>query len=198
MFEYVRGKLAQKRADAVIVDVSGVGYYLSAPLSTISALPEPGADVKLLTYFHTNDRGAQQLFGFATEEERDIFISLKSVTKVGPKLALAVLSRIPPSTFGEILNSEDVTVLTSVPGVGKKTASQIILDLKNKLPQLMGSKPKSAVPEEALLALESLGYSKYEIGKIVEKLSERFGVETLAELSTEDVIRHVLQAGSLN
>jgi len=193
MYEYISGRLVSKRSEMLVIDCGGVGYQLHVPASTIGRLPQIGESVKLLTHFHSNDRGLHQLFGFSTEAERDIFLSLKSVTKVGPKLALAILSAIPADQFPEILAGEDVKRLTSVPGVGKKTAQQIILDLKNKLPQLIEEATAPRASDEAVLALESLGYSRYEVKKIVDKLTEKHGQQRIAEMETEDFIREALQ-----
>lgn len=193
MYEYISGRLVSKRNEMLVIDCGGIGYQLHVPSSTIGRLPQIGERVKLLTHFHSNDRGLHQLFGFSTEAERDIFLSLKGVTKVGPKLALAILSAIPADQFPDILAGEDVKRLTSVPGVGKKTAQQIVLDLKNKLPQLVEEAETPRVADEAVLALESLGYSRYEVRKILDKLTERHGQDRISEMETEDLIREALQ-----
>ncbi len=193
MFEYISGRLAAKRGSSVVIDVNGIGYRISAPLSTTSLLPEVGAQTKLLTHFHVTEKN-QQLFGFGTAAERDIFENLISISGIGPKLALTVLSGVSTEQFSELLASDDVAHLTSIPGIGKKTAARIIVELRSKLPQLTKSKAETAVPEEDIVALQSLGYSQYEAKKAVDKLSSKLGAENLSKLSTEEMIKQVLQA----
>lgn len=193
MYEYLKGHLISKNGTDVVIDVGGVGYKLSAPLSTIRALPESGTQVKLLTWFHVTDRG-QQLFGFATESERDIFANLISISGVGPKLAITVLSGVTTRQFSELLAADNLDMLTTIPGVGKKTAARIIVELKSKLPQLAEATDKPAVPEEAVLALQSLGYSQYEVKKVIDKLVGKIGAEKLSGLSTEEIIKEALRA----
>jgi Holliday junction DNA helicase RuvA len=192
MYDYVSGRLAARRGGSIVIDVGGVGYLITTPASTASILPDIGSQVKLLTYFHVTEKN-QQLFGFATDAERDIFVSLIGISGVGPKLALAVLSKISADEFSEILSSDDATLLKSVPGVGQKTALRIIVDLRSKLPQLSKSAAEPAVAEDVLLALQSLGYSQYDVKKVIEKLSSRIGADKLRELSTEEVIAEALQ-----
>ena len=193
MFEYISGKLVSKKDHNVVIDVGGIGYLISVPLSTIRVLPEIGVQAKILTYFHVTDKD-QRLFGFATDAERDIFTNLIGISGVGPKLALTVLSGVSSDEFSELLASDNLDVLTSIPGIGKKTAARIIVELKSKLPQLTRIGTESVIPDEVLQALDSLGYSRYEIKKIIEKLSSSIGKEKLSKLSTEDIIREALQA----
>jgi len=136
----------------------------------------------------------QQLFGFLTEAERDIFKNLISISGIGPKLALTVLSGVSTQQFAELLAADDVAHLTAIPGIGKKTAARIIVELKSKLPQLTTKAEQAAVPEEAILALQSLGYSHYEVKKVIEKLSTKIGLDKLAQLSTEDFLKAALSA----
>ncbi len=192
MYDYVSGRLAARRGASIVIDVGGVGYLITAPASTASILPDIGSQVKLLTYFHVTEKN-QQLFGFATDAERDIFVSLIGISGVGPKLAIAVLSKISADEFSDILSSDDATLLKAVPGVGQKTALRIIIDLRSKLPQLSRSAAEPAVDEDVLLALQSLGYSQYDMKKVIEKLSSRIGADKLRELSTEEVIAEVLR-----
>lgn len=193
MYEYVSGRLALKRGGNIVVDVTGVGYLIAVPQSTLRALPDIGSNVRLLTHFHVTD-SAQQLFGFLTEAERDIFRNLISISGIGPKLALTVLSGVSTEQFSELLAADDVAHLTAIPGIGKKTAARIIVELRSKLPQLTSKAEEFAVPEEAILALQSLGYSQYEVKKVIEKLSAKFGHEELAKLSTEEILKAALSA----
>jgi len=193
MFEYISGRLAAKRGTNVVIDVNGVGYLISVPLSTVRSLPEVGAQAKVLTYFHVTEKG-QQLFGFGTDAERDIFRNLISISGIGPKLALTVLSGVSTQQFSELLAADDVAHLTSIPGIGRKTAARIIVELKSKLPQLTKTEAEPEVPEEVLLALESLGYSRYETKKVIDRLSTKLGKDNLSKLSAEEIIREALQA----
>jgi Holliday junction DNA helicase RuvA len=193
MFEYINGRLAAKRGSNVVIDVNGVGYMISVPMSTIRALPEVGAQAKVLTYFHVTEKG-QQLFGFGTAAERDIFTNLISISGVGPKLALTVLSGVSTEQFSDLLASDDAAMLTTIPGIGKKTAARIIVELRSKLPQLTRAEAEPAVPEEVILALESLGYSRYETRKVIDRLSTKLGRENLSKLSAEELIKEALQA----
>jgi len=192
MYEYVSGRLASKQGVDVVIDVGGIGYHLSVPLSTFHALPELGTNVKLLTYFHVTEKN-QQLFGFVTIAERDIFINLIGISGVGPKLALTVLSGVSTEQFSELLASDNVELLTSIPGIGKKTAARIIVELKSKLPQLSKATSGPTVPEEAMLALQSLGYSQYEVRRTIEKLADKIGAAKLSKLSTEEILKEALQ-----
>lgn len=193
MYDYVSGKLAARRGASIVIDVGGVGYLIMAPISTTSILPGIGSQVKLLTHFHVTEKN-QQLFGFATDAERDIFVSLIGISGVGPKLAIAVLSKISTDEFSSILSSDDATLLKTVPGVGQKTALRIIIDLRSKLPQLSKTAAESDVSDDVILALQSLGYSQYDAKKVIDKLSSRIGADKLRELSTEDVIAEALRA----
>jgi Holliday junction DNA helicase RuvA len=196
MFEYVSGRLISRRGNEVIVDAGGIGYAIVVPASTMSSVPDPGNHIKVLIHEHTVVSGQQitkRLYGFATEEERDIFRNLISVSKVGPRLAIAIQSQIIPEQFAEMLSSDDPTRLKSVSGVGQKTALRIIVDLRSKLPQLTKTEAQQVVPEEAILALQSLGYSQYEVKKTVERLASKLGNDKLMELSTEDIITEALQ-----
>jgi Holliday junction DNA helicase RuvA len=192
MFDYISGKLAGLRGADVVIDAGGVGYRMSAPLSTVRALPDVGASLKLLTYYHVTERG-QRLFGFMTAAERDIFLNLIGISGIGPQLALTVLSGVSASQFSEMLASENLEMLTTIPGIGKKTAARIIVELKSKLPQLTKSASELAVSEEAVLALQSLGYSQYDMKRVVEKLVSRLGSEHVSRLSVEEFLREALR-----
>ncbi|MFH1893222.1 MAG: Holliday junction branch migration protein RuvA [Candidatus Zixiibacteriota bacterium] len=193
MYEYVSGRLVLKRGSNVVIDVGGIGYLIAVPQSTLRSLPDVGSNVRVLTHFHVTDSG-QQLFGFLTEAERDIFKNLISISGIGPKLALTVLSGVSTGQFAELLAADDVAHLTAIPGIGKKTAARIIVELKSKLPQLTATSEQAVVPEEAILALQSLGYSQYEVKKVIEKLSSQIGRDKLAQLSTEDFLKAALSA----
>jgi len=193
MYEYVSGRLALKRGGNIVVDAGGVGYLIAIPQSTLRSLPDVGSNVRVLTHFHVTE-SSQQLFGFLTEAERDIFRNLISISGIGPKLALTVLSGVSTEQFSQLLAADDVAHLTAIPGIGKKTAARIIVELRSKLPQLTSKTEEFAIPEEAILALQSLGYSQYEVKKVIEKLSAKIGREELAKLSTEEILKAALSA----
>jgi Holliday junction DNA helicase RuvA len=159
MIASLRGKLISKRLDGVIVDVGGVGYSVSVPLSILSSLPDEASEVFLFTYMHVRE-DILQLFGFRSEEEKRIFTTLIGVSGIGPKIALSILSTIPTDTFYGLVHSEDVEALCRVPGLGKKTAQRIILELREKLPALTLKEKKDALYDDTLSALVNLGYKK--------------------------------------
>lgn len=157
MIGSLRGKLISRRPDNVIVEVSGVGYHVNVPLNILSILPEEGSNVFLHTYTHVRE-DALQLYGFSTEDEKKIFTTLLGITGVGPKMALNILSGISRNDFVEAIEKEDVALLCRIPGLGKKTAHRLILELREKLPP--AEKPRDRVFEDTLSALVNLGYKK--------------------------------------
>jgi len=153
----LRGKLISKRPESLTVDVGGVGYSVQVPLTLLSSLPEENRDVFLYIYTHVRE-GAIQLYGFQAEDEKRIFTTLIGISGIGPKVALNILSTIPPDNFHNAINSEDVDVLCRVPGLGKKTAHRLILELKGKLPSI--KEKKDTIYDDTLSALVNLGYKK--------------------------------------
>ncbi len=166
MFEYLKGQLISSSPDRTVVEVNGIGYVLTIPLSTYERLPSPGEEFTILTHHYVRE-DEQTLYGFAGEEERDLFRLLLGVSKIGPRVALGILGGIPTAAFGSAIASGDVDLLSSVPGIGKKTAERLILELKDKIeihPRL-GTGPDRKAPGAAdekiadvLRALQSLGY----------------------------------------
>ncbi|MDI6744909.1 MAG: Holliday junction branch migration protein RuvA [Thermodesulfovibrionales bacterium] len=159
MIGSLRGKLISRRPDNVIVEAGGVGYQVNVPLSILSNLPEEGSAVFLNIYTHVRE-DALQLYGFATEDEKRIFTTLLGVTGIGPKMALNILSGISHDDFMRAIEEEDVALLCRIPGLGKKTAHRLILELREKLPRL--GKVRDRVFEDTLSALVNLGYKKAE------------------------------------
>jgi holliday junction DNA helicase RuvA len=157
MIASLRGRLLSKRPDGVIVDVGGVGYSVTVPLSTLASLPDETSEVFLYTYTHVRE-DILQLFGFRVEEEKRIFTTLIGVSGIGPRIALSILSTIPADTFYGLVHAEDVEALCRVPGLGKKTAQRIILELREKLPAMR--EKKDVLYEDTLSALVNLGYKK--------------------------------------
>lgn len=159
MIGSLRGKLISKRPDNVIVEVNGIGYHVNVPLSILSKLPNEYSSVFMHIYTHVRE-DALQLYGFASEEEKKIFTTLLSITGIGPKMALNVLSGLSHNDFLHAIEKEDVALLCRIPGLGKKTAQRLILELREKLPK--ADKPRDRVFEDTLSALLNLGYKKSE------------------------------------
>lgn len=165
------GRLASKATDHVIVDVAGVGYLVQIPLSTFYELPDPESPASL--WIHTYVReDALALYGFLTERERSLFLMLIGVAGIGPRVALTVLSGIPPAELVEALRGSDVRRLMAVPGVGKKTAERMVLELAEKASKFTGDPgaPRAAAvsPDDVVSALVNLGYRKGDAERAVD------------------------------
>lgn len=163
MIGFLRGLLHEKHPNEIVVDVHGVGYLVTIPVSTFSALPETGSEVKLRIHTHVRE-DAIALFGFLTGEEKLLFEKLISVSGIGPKLAVTVLSGLSVADLAAAIRSSNVAQLTRVPGIGKKTAERLVVELRDKLDMLGGKAPAaapamvmSAVDEDVLSALVNLG-----------------------------------------
>jgi len=164
---YLRGRIAQKQPNRIVIDVNGVGYDVSVPLSTFYGLGDEGGDIALRIHTHVRE-DSLALYGFATSLELDLFERLIGVSGIGPKLALAVLSGIEPQDLVRAIEQSDVARLTSIPGVGKKTSERIVVELKDRLPRLRpvvaavggGTGEASALRDDVLSALVNLGYHR--------------------------------------
>jgi Holliday junction DNA helicase RuvA len=197
MIGFLRGRLAQKHPPALLVDVNGVGYELEAPMSTFYALPSVGEPVMLHTHLVVRE-DAQLLYGFATEAERRLFRDLLRVSGVGPKIALALLSGISVEAFMLCVESGDSGSLTRIPGVGRKTAERLIVEMRDRiealgqgLPAGMAAAPgePAGAQAEAFAALVALGYRPVEVTKLLKSVAAE-------GLSTEQLIRQALQAAA--
>ena len=194
MIAHLKGQLAYKSPEYTIVDVNGVGYQVFTPLSTYYALPNLGQTVSLRV--HTRVREDElKLFGFLTEEEQTIFQKLITINKVGPRLALGILSGMSPADLFSAVMNNDVARLSTIPGVGKKTAERLTLEMKDKLADLalaMDHQPESARAEgfydDALSALVNLGYKKPEAEKALKTIYNQNGKDA----SLEDLIKESL------
>ena len=191
MIGLLTGKLLEKEFTSCLLDVNGVGYEVSIPLSTFDKLPLDSGSVTL--YIHTAVReDAITLYGFATKEEKQLFQQLINVSGVGGKLALNVLSAMPASSFCAAVSSGDVKSLARINGVGKRTAERLIVELRDKL---SGIDPALAPPADnsagadAALALEQLGYRRDAVNKVVNALLAELPE---AERTTENLIRAAL------
>lgn len=201
MFAYIKGILAYKGIDSIIVETGGIGYRVAVPLTTLEVLKQPGQEIKIHTYLHIRE-DAWLLFGFLTEEELKMFEQLLKVSGVGPKAAMSLVSHIPPSRFGLAVLTDDVNTFVKAPGIGKKTALRIILELKDKLKKEQGEelktlkidadyeeKPGNKI-QEAVGALMMLGYSSQEATRAVSSVYSD-------EKSLETVIRDALKGLAL-
>lgn len=176
MIALLQGKIVSKTPDEIIVDVGGVGYHVFTTLTTFERLPESGADVRLHIHTHVREDNIS-LYGFLTTEEKRIFNQLLKVNGIGPKLGLAILSGVGPHDFVQAVTRQDLARLNAIPGVGRKTAERIILDLKDKLikdnPLTTGSYSAkiSEVLSDALSALVNLGYNKGSAERALSKVN---------------------------
>ena len=199
MIGRLQGTLVYKKPPEILIDVNGVGYELQAPMTTFYTLPLEGSKTMLYTHLIVRE-DAQLLYGFSSENERALFRSLIKVNGVGPKLAITILSGISSADFVRCVNENDVTTLVRLPGVGKKTAERLIIEMRDRLSQLEieGVKQQtsdivdsfSAIKDDmkdAIGALVSLGYKQQEADKMVRL------VETSGRAS-EDIIRDALKA----
>lgn len=165
MIAYLEGEVYEKRPEYVILKVGGVGYQAFIPLSTFYQLPESPAPVALHVYTHVQ-ADTLQLYGFATPDEKQTFIKLLAIPRVGPKLALNILSGISPQDLAQALAEGDIKRLSAIPGLGRKSAERLIVELKGKLkpsgPLLppAATAPQGSIWDDALSALINLGYSR--------------------------------------
>ena len=194
MIGSVRGRITSKTPPQLTVEVGGVGYDLEAPMSTFFHLPAVGQDVRLLTHFVVRE-DAQLLYGFATEEERRMFRNLLKVSGIGPKIALALLSGMSVEAFIICVQNQDVAALVRVPGIGRKTAERMIVELKDKLSPTLSATGVAVVPvgttpeAEAYGALVALGYRPAEATRLLKAAGP-------GTHSTEELIRRALQSAA--
>lgn len=193
MIARLKGTLLEKTPNRLVIDVGGVGYDVVVPLSTFYGLGEPGASVALRVHTHVRE-DAIALFGFGSALEQDLFERLIAISGIGPKLALAVLSGIDAPELVRAIRLHDVARLTKIPGVGKKTAERIGLELKDRLPAAAAPEP-SAVPaagdqqhEDLLSALINLGYQRVVAERAIDKV-----LKDAPDLSFEEAVRRVLR-----
>jgi holliday junction DNA helicase RuvA len=197
MIGFLKGRLAVKQPPMLVVDVNGVGYELEAPMSTFYGLPATGEPVALFTHLVVRE-DAHILFGFGSDSERRLFRGLLKVSGVGPKIALGVLSGASVEDFLRILEAEDVAMLTRIPGIGRKTAERIIIEMRDSVQKLSMPAAGAAVnplnpgaastpQSEAFSALIALGYKPPEITRLLKSADE-------PGLSTTEIIRRALKS----
>ncbi|GIX21570.1 MAG: Holliday junction ATP-dependent DNA helicase RuvA [Gammaproteobacteria bacterium] len=196
MIGRLSGTLVSKRPPRLLLDVAGVGYELEAPMSTFYVLPEAGAAVTLLVHTHVRE-DAIALFGFASETERELFRTLIRVNGIGVRMALAILSGMDPERFVNAIHEGDHRALTRVPGIGRKTAERIVVELRDRLgeagaPAAAVTAPGPAAPaEQAVEALVALGYRPAEAERLVAAVPAAQGgdVETLIRLALKQALK---------
>jgi len=195
MIGSLRGRIASKVPPQLTVEVGGVGYELEAPMSTFFHLPAVGEEVRLLTHFVVRE-DAQLLYGFATEDERRLFRSLLKVSGIGPKIGLALLSGISVEAFAMCVQNQDVAALIRVPGIGRKTAERLLIEMKDRLAPADGHavgavvvQPGASAESEAFGALVALGYRPAEATRLLKAAGP-------GTHSTEELIRRALQSAA--
>lgn len=202
MIGYLRGELAEKQPPVLVIDVQGVGYEVEAPMSTFYRLPALGSSVKLHTHFVVRE-DAQLLYGFSTLQERAFFRTLIKVNGVGPKMALTILSGIEAEDFARCVAHDDTASLVRLPGVGKKTAERLIVEMRDKMkdwaPEHQSAGAETALSlsapvakdgrQEAESALVALGYKPAQATKAISSAAKE-----VPEADVEGLIRHALKA----
>jgi Holliday junction DNA helicase RuvA len=196
---HLSGRLLEKdarRVQRLVIDVQGVGYEVLAPLSTVYTLGDAGSSVALRIYTHVRE-DVIQLFGFATALEHSLFERLVGVNGVGPKLALAILSGIEPSDLGRAIRDNDLGRLTAIPGVGRKTAERLVVELRDRLAQDFGqapaavASPGAAVRNDLLSALANLGYQRAAAEKAVDRVVGRAPDVPAFESALREVLKEL-------
>lgn len=199
MIAQLTGKLVQKQPNTVIIDVGGVGYDVTIPVSTFYELGEPGADVSLKIHTHVRE-DALQLFGFWTAREKELFLKLISVSGVGPKLAITMLSGMPAGELINAITTDDHARLTSIPGVGRKTAERVVVELRDKLAVISleareadrasreAAPGEAAVRDDTIAALMALGYPK-----AIAERAVSFALREEGERTIEAVLKRALR-----
>lgn len=198
MIGFLRGRLTAKLPPGLVIDVGGVGYEVEAPMSTFYGLPAVGSDIHLFTHLVVRE-DAHILFGFGTERERRLFRELLKVSNVGPKLALSLLSGMSVDNFLLCIEAQDADTLVRIPGVGRKTAERLLIEMKDRIKSLghlpgvtavvNSLEPQGGATAEAFSALIALGYKPVEVTRLLKAVDA--SVQT-----TEEIIRRALQAAA--
>jgi holliday junction DNA helicase RuvA len=196
MIGSLRGRIAGKSPPQLLLDVGGVGYEIEAPMSTFFRLPPVGQETRLLTHLVVRE-DAHVLYGFATEAERALFRNLLRVSGVGPKIALALLSGMTVEAFAQCVRNQDVATLTRVPGIGRKTAERLLVEMRDRLDGtaltaangMSGEPGATSAETEAFGALVALGYKPQEATRLLKAAGE-------GAYSTEELIRRALQSAA--
>lgn len=201
MIGRVRGTLVHKQPPDILVDVGGVGYEIQVPMTTLFQLPELGAEVSLVTHFVVRE-DAQLLYGFIDERDRSLFRQLIRISGVGPKLALTILSGMDSNSFARCVQRDDISSLVALPGVGKKTAERLLVEMRDKMKDWLGqagvadevapggatSRPLGSMIADAEGALVALGYKPQDATRMVAAVNDD------SASNSEDLIRRALKS----
>ena len=201
MIDYIKGKLVSKKAASIVIEAGGIGYSISATLNAIEKTGNIGEEVMISVYLHIKDNPfSVMLYGFVDESERECFRQIISVSGIGPKTGLSILSAIKYSELIEMISKGNYLPLTTISGVGKKTAERLAVELKDKLGKLetetvftgvnTGKLGELGKASEVIAALISLGYNRLEADKMVKSVSAK---SNFMELPAEDLIREILR-----
>jgi len=197
MLSHLKGILHRKSPTEIVVDVNGVGYALSIPFSTFEKLGEAGSAITILTYLHVRE-DILQLYGFATDSEREMFKLLISVSGIGPKIAQGILSGAQTSELQNLIGQGNSAALTAIPGVGRKTAERLIVELRDKIAKLETPLATAGIPSssagirsEALMALTSLGYNRAAAEKAIRTALQEFAGK---EPSIQELLKQALKS----
>ena len=199
MIGFLKGRLAVKQPPSLMVDVNGVGYEMEAPMSTFYGLPAAGELVALFTHLVVRD-DAHILYAFGTDGERRLFRALLKVSGVGPKMALGILSGASVDDFLRTVEAEDIAMLTRIPGIGRKTAERVIIEMRDSVKKLsmpaggagsaaMGAGMAATAQSEAFSALIALGYKPPEVVRLLKSVDE-------PDLATTEIIRRALKSAA--
>ncbi len=201
MIDYIKGKVVSKNPANVVIEAGGLGYDIHITIPAFEKLPAVGQEAKVITHFHAKDNPVSfMLYGFSDERERECFRQIISVSGIGPKTAMTILSAINYNDFIEMISSGNYLPLTSVSGVGRKTAERLAVELKEKIgksveavmPSVDGAKfGMLSKASEVIQALVALGYNRLEADKLVKNTSVSVN---FADLSVEDIIRDILRS----
>ncbi len=198
MISYLKGILTEIGHTEIVIECNGVGYLTHVSLKTIEELPEINNEVKILTHFIPRE-DSHNLYGFFTETEREMFRLLISISGIGPKIALGILSSVSIDDMLRFISTGDILSMTKLPGIGKKTAERVIVELKDKVKQFgdietkLQTNSKSGLANEAISALIALGYNKTVSEKCVNKvLKDTEGLDLSAELLIRNALKHAM------
>ncbi len=194
MIAYLKGLLELKREGECIVEVNGVGYFVEISNQTLETLPKTGDELKIHIFHHITEND-QRLFGFATKKEKNLFERLITVKGIGPKSALTILSGMPAPVLIEAIVTQNTVALARISGIGKKTAERMVLELKDKLfdeaqPSIITGDPEIRNRhDEAISALEALGFNKKEAGQMVSNIAGRNPKATVSEIVKQALVQ---------
>ncbi len=198
MIARIQGRLHFKSPEHLIIDLNGLGYQIQVPLSTFYELPDAGSTVALHIHTHVRE-DALQLYGFQSREEKQLFVQLIGISGIGPRLAVNILSGITPADFAETIYQGDLARLVSIPGVGRKTAERMMVEMRDKLPALalgqevaepMEVAASDAIVEDALSALANLGYKKGVAQRAIKEAQGRIQ----GEVNLENLLKESLRS----